>query len=692
MDASTRGQLGRDTVADLLRDVAESRSSGSLRLTSNKQIKVIFFESGRPVYAISSHVEEQPEHRFVEEGIATVEQVLQARRINSNPNQVGQALTAMGVASVEVVQSVLKALALRIIISAFEWRDGEFVFDPKPNTSHQVNIECTAQDCILGGARRTALVDEILNSTVGPSAVVAPGEAAGAEFGRSAKLNSIEGFVLSCITSPIQAGDISGLTGLSDLEIRRAIHVLRALRLIAVVENPEPVSEPLIDTANDAAGIGSGVFEEVFLETGPLAGGLDDGTDFIKGNGSRFAKEETLIDFASVWNNQQWEPGPRTEERTDPLEIPIVTASVSRVESEAGDRVANAANNRFSQGASAPARKASSEPRVNLEEPPAWLGGRATEQPSAPLSQDPIPSEPRYSTVEPLEQVLSKLENRLGKSDPSNLYQILGVTKLASKSTIQGAYEGLKRAYESYRFEWPDNTDLISRVTSLETMAANAYEILSDPEKRRLYDMPKSTPMVSMPVIERGESHSTRPAPPKGELSAPVRKPLPIEIPKSVAPPPGVSVDSLTAGVDGFRINSRQSGSPTVSEAADNYYRRGRAFYDRHDFHTAAHMLREAVRLAPGRASYHYHLGLTLAVLSQARAVHRHDEGCHVTCKLGGGLQRNQRIRHEAEQHLLKAAEIEPTNADIKLRLALLYKDAGMEKKAEQYFHEVLML
>jgi len=63
-----------------------------------------------------------------------------------------------------------------------------------------------------------------------------------------------------------------------------------------------------------------------------------------------------------------------------------------------------------------------------------------------------------------------------------------------------------------------------------------------------------------------------------------------------------------------------------------------------------------------------------------------------VTCKMGGNLTRNQRIRHEAEQHLLKASELEPSDSDIKLKLALLYKDANMDRKAHQYFYEALML
>jgi Flp pilus assembly protein TadD len=126
--------------------------------------------------------------------------------------------------------------------------------------------------------------------------------------------------------------------------------------------------------------------------------------------------------------------------------------------------------------------------------------------------------------------------------------------------------------------------------------------------------------------------------------------------------------------------------------AAEEHYRRGRAHFDRKDFHSAAHLFREAVNLDATQGHYHYFLGVTLSVLSQARKAHNHDEGCHVTCKIGGALVRNQRVRREAEQHLLLAADLDRKNPEIRVRLGLLYKDAGMEKKAEQYFNEALML
>jgi Flp pilus assembly protein TadD len=41
---------------------------------------------------------------------------------------------------------------------------------------------------------------------------------------------------------------------------------------------------------------------------------------------------------------------------------------------------------------------------------------------------------------------------------------------------------------------------------------------------------------------------------------------------------------------------------------------------------------------------------------------------------------------------LSKAAELEPYNAQIRAKLGLLYKQAGLLKRAEHYFHEALQL
>ena len=64
----------------------------------------------------------------------------------------------------------------------------------------------------------------------------------------------------------------------------------------------------------------------------------------------------------------------------------------------------------------------------------------------------------------------------------------------------------------------------------------------------------------------------------------------------------------------------------------------------------------------------------------------------HYHYHLGVALLKNPRTRREGEHHLVKAAELDPFNAQIRVRLGVLYKEAGLPKKAEYYFKAALSI
>ncbi|MFY9571942.1 MAG: tetratricopeptide repeat protein, partial [Blastocatellia bacterium] len=145
---------------------------------------------------------------------------------------------------------------------------------------------------------------------------------------------------------------------------------------------------------------------------------------------------------------------------------------------------------------------------------------------------------------------------------------------------------------------------------------------------------------------------------PSGELSSSNGQP------DNTGPLPQTTVESTSVAV----LSATTKNSPQLPPAqmAEHYYQQGRARFERKEYHAAVHLLREAIKLDPSRAPYHYHLGLALI--------------------------RNPRTRRDAELHLSRAAELEPYNAQIRVKLGQLYKEAGLSKKAENYFREALQL
>jgi tetratricopeptide (TPR) repeat protein len=285
------------------------------------------------------------------------------------------------------------------------------------------------------------------------------------------------------------------------------------------------------------------------------------------------------------------------------------------------------------------------------------------------------------ATVEWVEELVARKLTSIATADH---YGVLGVERIATTRAISVAYKEMRETFDSFRDRWPENKDLNQALDDLFGKIEAAYMTLSDSEKRSEYDRPPGAAFRSTVARRNRTSRQAPRLQPESRVQV---------IPEPIVEPLRKVEPSVRRVPEAALIKKEPNYDP-ISLAAENY-RRGRGRFDRNDFHGAVHFFREAAKLDPSKSHHHYYLGVTLSVLAQARHdrhPHSHDKGCHVNCMLGGGLARNPRLRHEAEKHMLKAAELDRTNPEIRLRLARLYREAGMEKKADHYLLETLML
>ncbi|HXG68709.1 MAG TPA: DnaJ domain-containing protein [Blastocatellia bacterium] len=503
-----QGQLGEKLIADVIREIAEKKASGLLRVSRGKSIKAIFFESGAPVFAISNVSAEQLEYRLLKGGLATSEQIERAKRGDSKANRLGPALVEMGVLSDDLMRQTVRGLVMEIILSLFEWNQGDYALDERIRVAHEVTLDTSATDVILEGARHAARHEQIAEKIAPPEGLLVRAMANG--FSRdSSKLLPIEGYVLSRIESPTEVGDVSTITGISEEEARRAVCAL-------------------------------------------VAGG------FLKLHGQ----------------DEDEEPEPAAE-------------------------AGNAAN-----------------------------------------------------------QLLEEVNRKLHFFQSADHYDVLGVNRHAGNTDIKAAYYQLAKKFHPDRYRQSEDAELRSKLEALFARITLAYETLSDPVKRMPYD----ERLRKSPGGNPPEDAAAPPVTPTAPLAQERKSTGPLKTPASNKPPTG-PLNKPAAEPEAVKSTPQ---SPPPGRTAEYYYQQGRARLDRKEYHIAVHMLREAVRLDPNKAHYHYHLGMALV--------------------------RNPRTRREAEQHLVRAAELDPYNAQIRLRLGLLFKEAGLPKKAEHYFKEVLTM
>jgi curved DNA-binding protein CbpA len=127
-----------------------------------------------------------------------------------------------------------------------------------------------------------------------------------------------------------------------------------------------------------------------------------------------------------------------------------------------------------------------------------------------------------------------------------------------------------------------------------------------------------------------------------------------------------------------FRLESPSPASdkPAPSESfgtaapqqklAELNYKQGRGYFEQEDYWTAIQAFRQSVRLEPANSRYRYWLAMSLS--------------------------KNAKWRREAEEHFLKAIELEQFAAEYYVGLGMLYKEAGMEKRAENQFKQALQV
>jgi curved DNA-binding protein CbpA len=502
-----------------------------LRVTRSKAIKAVFFDNGAPVFAISNLANEQLERKLVKDAHVSPDQIEQAKQQAGKANRLGAALVEMGALSEEQMRTQVREQVTEIILSLFEWTDGDYAFDERIRASHEVTLQISATDMILDGARRAA-ADPAVAEILAPSAGLVSRARSGTAQLDSGRLVPIESYILSRIDSPTPVSDVGMLSGISDEDARRAICALVAAGFLKVAgrEAEDKKSEP----------------------------GPDDSLDRLR------------------------------------------------------------------------------------------------------------------------EEVTRRLHFYVS----ADYYEVLEITRQASASEIKAAYYKMAKRFHPDRYHQPEHAELRGKLEALFSMITQAYETLHDSRQRSAYDerlrrpdqqvntrSPYTTsPFKTTPLVPPSEAAaSPAPASQDDDLSNEVMA-------GSKTAPQHNGSGSLNAAAEPVSPDpqpQRQAppnGTPPAkpAQSAEQCYRQGRACFDRKEYHLAVHLLREAVKLDPSKAAYHYHLGSVLI--------------------------RSPRTRHEAEEHLLKAAELEPYNAQIKLKLGLMYKEAGLAKKAQIYFREALQI
>jgi curved DNA-binding protein CbpA len=278
-------------------------------------------------------------------------------------------------------------------------------------------------------------------------------------------------------------------------------------------------------------------------------------------------------------------------------------------------------------------------------------------------------SEEQEIDAESMERLVEDVERRLHFYAAADHYEVLGLSRQSTTAEIKASYYHLAKKLHPDRHHHSEQNELRSQLETLFAHITQAYDTLTDPAQRAAYDERIKRSSIHQPAspikFSRGvkiEAASAQRHLPAGQSNGSGE--LGATIPRSAS---GETEPQAAAeSANGEAAHSTLTAISNPAQTAEQFYNQGRALFEKKHYHGAVHMLREAVKLDPSRAPFHFHLGMALV--------------------------RNPRTRHEAEVHLNKAAELDPYNVQIRIRLGQLYKEVGLAKKSINYFREALSL
>ncbi|MCA9712247.1 MAG: DUF4388 domain-containing protein, partial [Myxococcales bacterium] len=135
----------------LIREVARHKVDGSLYLLSGQTKKVVFFESGQPVFVRSNVLSECLGQILAQEGLITQEQCEQTlEAIRRTGKKQGELLVEMGILSEGNLRYGLEAQLRAKLFDIFSWEEGRYQFkSDAPDLQFGITLKSSAEGVIV---------------------------------------------------------------------------------------------------------------------------------------------------------------------------------------------------------------------------------------------------------------------------------------------------------------------------------------------------------------------------------------------------------------------------------------------------------------------------------------------------------------------------------------------------------------
>jgi curved DNA-binding protein CbpA len=232
------GQLSKQPLVELVREISSERLSGTLRLQHKRAKAVVYFEGGKIVYAASNVSELRLESYLKKSGLVSENQLSSLPRQRSDLALIA-ALTENNAIEQKQVQQLITQQVADVLRVVLLWTEGTWEFDKQTRLGEKIHVVLNTTSLLIETARKMGL--KLISSRFpNPEEIVLP-LAGMPDF---EGLLPVEGFLLSRLESAMSVKELIALSGLRELDATRAIYGLALSGFIEREEWPAALHEP----------------------------------------------------------------------------------------------------------------------------------------------------------------------------------------------------------------------------------------------------------------------------------------------------------------------------------------------------------------------------------------------------------------------------------------------------------------
>jgi tetratricopeptide (TPR) repeat protein len=241
------GQLTDQPLVELVRDIAEAKLSGAVRLVRDRVKAVIYFDAGDVVFAVSNLKQHRMIECATEWGFASAAQ-LDKIPPKSTEVEFGLAMVQAGVLTVPRLEELFERLTTLVLRHVLVWTDGEWVFDPRVRLAQSVRAQITVYPLLVEAVKK-------LSPDLGPKRLtnhkrqLTPVMATN----NSVPLSPMDAFVFSRVENGMQLETLLEVAGLPQADLLRSVYALALGGLLHGSLWPEALGEVQIKEARKLA-------------------------------------------------------------------------------------------------------------------------------------------------------------------------------------------------------------------------------------------------------------------------------------------------------------------------------------------------------------------------------------------------------------------------------------------------------